>query len=57
MILDNFERINIMNNENNLDWDWDNLDEALAQFDGVVVEEGVDAAAEDDNCVGGACKI
>lgn len=46
-----------MNNENNLDLDWDNLDDALAQFDGVVVEEGVDAAAEDDNCVGGACKI
>lgn len=39
------------------DLDWDNLDDALAQFDGMVVEKGVDAASEDDNCVGGACKI
>ncbi|SSY70284.1 hypothetical protein [Alysiella crassa] len=40
------------------DLDWENLDDALAQFDGVVVEEGVDVAeVEDDNCAGGACKI
>lgn len=39
------------------DLDLDNLDNLLQQFDGVVVESGVDAAAEDDNCVGGACKI
>ena len=38
------------------DLDLDNLD-FLEQFDGVVVENGVDTAAEDDNCMGGACKI
>ncbi len=41
----------------NDDLDLDNLDDLLEQFDGVVVEQGVDAAAEDDNCAGGACKI
>lgn len=44
-------------NDINDDLDWDDLDELLTQFDGVVVEQGVDAANEDDNCVGGACKI
>lgn len=41
----------------NDDLDLDNLDDLLEQFDGVVVEQGVDVAAEDDNCAGGACKI
>ena len=44
-----------MNEENDLDLD--NLDAMLSQFDDIVVEHGVDAAAEDDNCAGGACKI
>ena len=39
------------------DSDWDNLDAVLEDFDGVVVEGGVDAADEDDNCADGACKI
>ena len=39
------------------DSDWDNLDAVLEDFDGVVVEGGVDVADEDDNCAGGACKI
>ncbi len=39
------------------DFDLDNLDALLEDFDGVVVEGGVDAADEDDNCAGGACKI
>lgn len=41
----------------NDDLDLDNLDGLLEQFDGVVVEHGVDAAADDDDCIGGACKI
>lgn len=41
----------------NDDLDLSNLDDLLEQFDDVVVESGVDAAAEDDNCAGGACKI
>lgn len=32
-------------------------DDALSAFDDKVVEGGVDAAAEDDGCAGGACKI
>lgn len=39
------------------DFDLDNLDDLLGDFDGVSVEGGVDADNEDDNCVGGACKI
>ncbi|WP_416191479.1 hypothetical protein [Neisseria sp. CCUG12390] len=39
------------------DFDLDNLDDVLGNFDGVAVEGGVDAESEDDNCVGGACKI
>ncbi len=39
------------------EWDFDNLDNLLDSFDGVTVEGGTDAAEEDDNCVGGACKI
>ncbi len=35
----------------------DNWDDLLESFEGVVVEGGADAAAEDDNCEGGACKI
>lgn len=46
-----------MNTSQNDDLDLDNLDNLFEQFDGVVVENGVDAAAEDDHCVGGACKI
>lgn len=41
----------------NDDLDLDNLDNLLEQFAGVVVETGVDAASEDDDCEGGACKI
>lgn len=37
--------------------DFDDLDGLFAQFDGVVLEGGVDAADEEDNCAGGACKI
>lgn len=33
------------------------LDSVLEQFDGVVVEGGVDTDLEEDNCAGGACKI
>lgn len=39
------------------DFDLDNLDTLLEDFDGVSVEGGVDAENQDDNCVGGACKI
>ncbi|WP_274571333.1 hypothetical protein [Neisseria leonii] len=39
------------------EWDLDHLDNALNCFDGVAVEGGTDAAEEDDNCAGGACKI
>lgn len=34
-----------------------NLDNALADFDDLYVEGGVDPTREDDNCVGGACKL
>lgn len=44
-------------NMNNEDFDLDNLDELLDDFDGVAVEGGVDAENEDDACAGGACKI
>ena len=37
--------------------DFDDLDGLFAQFDGVALEGGVDAAGEEDNCAGGACKI
>lgn len=47
----------MQNNEQQTDWDLDNLDDALSAFDDATVEGGVDAAEEDDNCVGGACKI
>ena len=40
---------------NDVDFDFD--DSALDQFDGVTVEGGVNTDEEDDNCVGGACKI
>ncbi|WP_274584585.1 hypothetical protein V6667_02140 [Neisseria leonii] len=39
------------------EWDLDHLDNALNCFDGVAVEGGTDAAEEDGNCAGGACKI
>lgn len=41
----------------NQDLDLDNLDTLFEQFDGVVVENGVDVAAQEDDCAGGACKI
>ena len=44
-------------NEQNDDFDLDNLDNLFEQFEGVTIEGGVDASSEDDNCVGGACKI
>ena len=34
-----------------------NLDNLFAQFDGMAVEGGVDAAEAEDDCAGGACKI
>ena len=34
----------------------DNLDKLLEDFDGVIVEGGVDSE-NDDGCEGGACKI
>ncbi len=34
-----------------------NLDNALAEFDDLYVEGGADPTSEDDNCVGGACKL
>ena len=37
--------------------DFDDLNGLFAQFDGVALEGGVDAADEEDNCAGGACKI
>jgi hypothetical protein len=37
--------------------DFDDLDNLFAQFDGMAVEGGVDAANEEDDCAGGACKI
>lgn len=38
--------------------DYDEMLESLLDvFDEQVVEGGVDPAEEDDNCVGGACKI
>lgn len=37
--------------------DFDDLDNLFARFDGVALEGGVDAADEEDNCAGGACKI
>lgn len=40
-----------------LDFDLDNLDTVLEEFDGVTVEGGADPENEDDNCAGGACKI
>jgi identified by metaGeneAnnotator len=36
--------------------DLDNLDKLLEDFDGVIVEGGVDSE-NDDDCEGGACKI
>lgn len=36
---------------------FDKLDEALDQFDGVVVDGGADPASDDDACAGGACKL
>lgn len=39
------------------DLDFDNLDALLEQFDGMTVEQGVDAAVQEDDCIGGACKI
>lgn len=33
------------------------LDNALAGFDDLYVESGADPTSEDDNCVGGACKL
>ncbi|EEG33391.1 hypothetical protein [Neisseria polysaccharea] len=38
------------------DFDLDNLDKLLDDFDGVTVEGGVDSE-NDDGCEGGACKI
>ncbi|MDO4433033.1 MAG: hypothetical protein Q4B82_00425 [Alysiella sp.] len=48
---------NTTQSNNETDLDWDNLEQALAQFEGIMVENGVDTATEDDDCVGGACKI
>ncbi|WP_281256765.1 hypothetical protein [Neisseria iguanae] len=42
---------------NEQDLDLDNLDDLLGGFDGMAVEGDLDAESEDDNCVGGACKI
>lgn len=36
---------------------FDKLDDALAQFNGVVVEGGADPDNDEDACAGGACKI
>lgn len=36
---------------------FDEIDDILAEFDGVSVDGGADPSAEDDNCAGGACKI
>lgn len=50
----------IMNENQNLladNDDFDDLDGLFAQFDGVALEGGVNAADEEDNCAGGACKI
>lgn len=38
------------------DFDLDNLDKLLDDFDGVTVEGGVDSE-NDDGCEGGSCKI
>ncbi len=38
------------------DFDLDNLDKLLDDFDGVTVEGGIDSES-DDGCEGGACKI
>ncbi len=38
------------------DFDLDNLDKLLDDFDGVTVEGGVDSE-NDDGCESGACKI
>ena len=38
------------------DFDLNNLDNLLEDFDGVTVEGGVDLE-NDDGCEGGACKI
>lgn len=37
--------------------DFDDLDNLFAEFDGMAVEGGVDAAEAEDDCAGGACKI
>ena len=37
--------------------DFDDLDNLFAQFDGMAVEGGVDAAEAEDDCAGGAGKI
>ncbi|MFV2030366.1 MULTISPECIES: hypothetical protein [Neisseria] len=42
---------------NEQEFELDDLDSLLEDFDDVTVEGGVDAAEEDDNCAGGACKI
>ena len=50
----------IMNENQNLladNDDFDDLDGLFAQFDGVALEGGVDAAETEDDCAGGACKI
>ena len=39
------------------DDDFDDLDNLFSQFDGMVVEGGVDAVEMEDDCAGGACKI
>lgn len=39
------------------DLDLDNLDNLMEQFDGMVVEGGVDTSEDDEACAGGACKI
>lgn len=44
-----------MNDENVNDL-FDNLDEALSNVGGFV-DGGVDVYAQDDDCVGGGCKI
>lgn len=43
--------------EQKVDDVFEEIDNILSEFDGVVVIGGADPTEEDDNCVGGACKI
>lgn len=46
-----------MDELNDMNTTFDEIDGVLSEFDGVSVEGGADPSAEDDNCAGGACKI